>query len=203
MQTKIGIVKKGQYHTTKWSGGTTTELLIYPSDSNYSERSFKWRISSAKIEDSQSIFTHLPGITRHIMITSGQITLSHKCKYEKVLAPFEQDSFMGEWETKSFGMGTDFNLMLTGGFNGKLKAYFLKEDEQIDIILNEVNGKQITNIFYALNGSLKFEIKDQEFNAQEKDLFYIMGSPTERLLVIKLTNKSHNKLRVISALIWE
>ena len=43
------LIKKNQYKTTQWSGGTTTELLIYPSTSKYSERNFKWRISSAKV----------------------------------------------------------------------------------------------------------------------------------------------------------
>jgi len=203
MQPKMVIVKKTQYNTSRWSGGTTTELLIYPSDSKYSERSFKWRISCAKIEASESLFTHLPGITRHIMITEGRIILNHLNNYKKVLDPFEQDNFMGDWETKSYGEATDFNLMLVKGFTGKLKSYFLKEGEQIDTIINQINGRQVTDIFYALNGSLNIKIKNQEFNIEEKDLFYITGSCTEDSLVIKLTNKSVNKLRIIRASIWD
>ena len=199
MQPKMVIVKKEEYNTNKWSGGTTTELLIYPRDSKYSEKSFKWRISCAKIETSESVFTHLAGITRHIMITDGRIILSHQSKYKKVLDPFKQDIFMGDWETKSYGKATDFNLMLVEGFTGKLISYLLKEGEQIDIIINGIYEKQITNIFYALNGALNLKIKNQEFNVEEKDLFYITGLCAENLLVVKLTNKSHNKLRVIRA----
>jgi uncharacterized protein len=203
MEMKIEIVKKAQYHTTKWSGGTTTELLIYPSDSKYSERSFKWRISSAKVEESESIFTNLPGITRHIMITDGRIILEHQNKYKKELEAFNQDSFMGDWKTKSYGKATDFNLMLSHGLTGKLIAYSLEEEEEIDIILNDNNRSQITNIFYVLNGSLEFSINKQKFNVEEKDLLYITGLPIEDERIIKLTNKSNYKLRVIRTVIWE
>lgn len=201
METKIEIVKKAQYHTSEWSGGTTTELLIYPSDSKYSERSFKWRISSAKIEASESIFTQLPGITRHIMITDGRIILEHQNKYKKILEPFEQDSFMGDWKTKSYGKATDFNLMLAEGFTGSIESYLLKEEEQIDITLNKSNGK-ITNIFYVLNGNAEFEINKKKFNVEEKDLLSVIGSPIGEE-IIKLANKSNRKLIVIRAVIYE
>lgn len=202
METKIEIVKKAQYHTSEWSGGTTTELLIYPSDSKYSERSFKWRISSAKVEESESTFTHLPGITRHIMITENRIILEHQNKYQKILEPFEQDSFMGDWKTKSYGKATDFNLMLTYGFTGNLEAYFLEKEQRIDIIVNEGNGEKVTNIFYVLNGNVEFEINKKKFNVEEKDLLSVIGSPIGEE-IIKLANKSNRKLIVIRAVIYQ
>jgi uncharacterized protein len=203
METNIGVVKKSQYRTSQWSGGTTTELFIYPGDSSYSERSFKWRISSAEVEASESIFTRLPGITRHIMVTDGRIILEHENRYKKALDPFQQDSFMGDWKTISCGKATDFNLMLTVGLTGSLDACFLEEGKQIYINLDKVKGKKVTNIFYALNGSLELEIDKQKFSIEEKDLFHITRLPIEGSGIIKLANKSKHRLVVIITVILE
>lgn len=206
MNSKIEIVKKTQYNTSKWSGGITTELLIYPSDSKYSERSFKWRISCAKVETSESEFTYLPNITRHIMITDGSVILDHQNKYKMRLKPFDQDMFMGDWKTKSYGMATDFNLMLNDGFNGKLITYLLEELDQVDIDLNEGiegTGKQVTNVFYVLNGTSRFVFKKQEFNVSQNDLIYITGLITKDSSVIKISSSVHSSLRVIRTVIWE
>jgi len=201
MDTGIGIVKKSQYRTSQWSGGTTTELLIYPSGSSYSERSFKWRLSSAKVEAPESVFTSLPGITRHIMVTEGQIILEHENHYKKVLDTFQQDCFMGDWETISRGKATDFNLMLAQGFSGSLEVCFLKAGEQVDINLGK--EKKVTNVFYALNGDLLVEIDKNIFNIEEKDLFHITQSHDEESVMLRLTNTSKNEAAVIRAEIME
>jgi len=203
METNIGIVKKSQYRTSQWSGGTTTELLIYPSDSSYIDRSFKWRISSAEVEASESEFTNLTGITRHIMVTDGQLTLDHENLYKKVLDPFQQDSFMGDWKTVSHGKARDFNLMLAEGFTGSLETCFLEEGKQIYITLDKVKGKKVTNIFYALNGSLEIAVNKEKFNIEEKDLFYLTRLSTRQNGMLKLTNTSKHRIAVIRAEIIE
>ncbi|MHC1721076.1 MAG: HutD family protein [Clostridiaceae bacterium] len=203
METKIGIVKKSQYKTTEWSGGTTTELLIYPGESKYSDRSFKWRISSAEVEASESTFTYLPGIARHIMIIDGQVILVHENRYKKTLGPFEQDSFMGDWKTKCYGKATDFNLMLADGFTGKLDVHFIDEGEKIDILLSNGDADKITNVLYTLNGNLDISINGQKFKLEEKDLFYITRFHGEEKGMLKLINRSEQKLVVIMAVIEE
>jgi environmental stress-induced protein Ves len=203
METEIGTVKKSRYRTSQWSGGTTTELLIYPSDSSYSERSFKWRISSAEVEASESEFTRLPGITRHIMVTDGQMLLDHENRYKKQLHSFQQDSFLGDWKTVSHGKATDFNLMLAVGFTGTLVVYFLEEGEQIDIALDKGLAKQVTNVFYALNGSLKIAVDEKKFNIEEKDLFYLTRLTVEGNGMLTLENTSKYRLVVIRAEILE
>lgn len=201
METGIGIVKKSQYRTSQWSGGTTTELLIYPSGSSYSERSFKWRLSSAKVEASESVFTSLPGITRHIMVTEGQIVLEHENHYKKVLDTFQQDCFMGDWETVSRGKATDFNLMLAQGFSGSLEVCFLKAGEQVDINLGK--EKKVTNVFYALNGDLLVEVDKRRFSIEEKDLFHITQPSDEGSVMLRLTNTSKAGAAVIRVVISE
>ena len=52
------------YRTSCWSGGTTTEIFIWPEDADYAARRFAVRISSATVELEESDFTALPGVTR-------------------------------------------------------------------------------------------------------------------------------------------
>ena len=122
MSYNIEIIRKKQHKTSEWSGGTTTELYIYPKDSLYGDRNFKWRLSSAKVEVEQSTFTSLPGISRLIMVIEGELLLKHEGHHNAVLKAFEQDSFSGEWTTTSFGKVIDFNLMMAQGYKGKLEA---------------------------------------------------------------------------------
>lgn len=203
MEERIGLVKKSQYKTTEWSGGTTTELLIYPGDSKYSDRSFKWRISSAKVEAPESVFTNLPGIARHIMIIDGKIDLEHENRYKKTLGPFEQDSFMGDWRTKSYGKATDFNLMLTEGFTGGLKAHFINKGEEIYINIDIGDAEKKTNVFYVVNGNLDIEASRQEFKLEENDLLYMTQLADEDEKLLKLINRCGEKIVVIESVIEE
>lgn len=103
------------YKTSTWSGGTTTELFIWPQDANYATRVFSFRVSSASVDLAESDFTALPGVQRWITPLLGGFTLTHPgC------APVEMGSldapycFSGEIATHCVGKATDFNLMLKG-----------------------------------------------------------------------------------------
>ena len=86
----IELIKKEEQTTTNWSGGTTTELAIYPKDAIYSQRNFKWRLSSAVVNDEKSTFTSLKGIWRLIMVLDGELTLEHKGKHTVHLNPLNK-----------------------------------------------------------------------------------------------------------------
>jgi environmental stress-induced protein Ves len=43
------------------------------------------------------------------------MTLTHEGHYSRELGAFEQDSFQGDWTTRSRGRVTDFNVMTVGG----------------------------------------------------------------------------------------
>ena len=75
------------YTTTRWSGGTTTELLIRPRGAVYGQRAFLCRISSATVELAESTFTALPDYTRLIATLEGTITLAHDGGEPLTLAP--------------------------------------------------------------------------------------------------------------------
>jgi environmental stress-induced protein Ves len=117
--------------TINWASGTSTEIFIYPPHGSFADRNFLFRISTATVEAEASTFTFFEGITRHLMILKGELELIHEGRYTKHLKPFEQDTFSGEWPTRSKGKVTDFNLMLKNGATGSLTHHELQPGNAI------------------------------------------------------------------------
>ena len=106
---------QNDYKVGHWSGGTTTELFIWPKGADYATREFSFRVSSAAVELAESDFTPLPGVERWITPLSGGFTLTHPGKEAVVMAPLDAPyQFSGEEATHCVGQATDFNLMLKG-----------------------------------------------------------------------------------------
>lgn len=103
------------YRSTRWSGGTTTQLFIFPPSASYAKRDFLYRISSATVELEQSEFTDLPDYDRWITTLNGNISLAHDSGQTVHLTPYDVYSFDGGCKTLSIGRCTDFNLMLRKG----------------------------------------------------------------------------------------
>ena len=74
---RIRYLQKEGYGLSRWSGGVTSEIYIYPENGNYSQRDFKMRVSSAEVELEESVFTPLEGIDRWITPLEGSFELSH------------------------------------------------------------------------------------------------------------------------------
>lgn len=105
------IVRAASRRSTTWSGGQTSELALYPTQSSYANRDFIFRISTAKVDIPSSEFTSLPGYHRSLMILEGKVKLTHRDHHEIVLGPYQLDEFEGEWQTNCEGTATDFNVM--------------------------------------------------------------------------------------------
>ncbi len=208
MSYDIEIIRKDQHKTSEWSGGTTTELYIYPKDSLYADRNFKWRLSSAKVEVEKSIFTSLPGIARIIMIIKGELLLEHEGHHSTTLKALEQDSFSGEWITNSFGKVVDFNLMMAQGYNGKLESISFNKDEVKDIRLhNNVNdaGKlsQITEAFYVVKGYIEINTgTNEKITLNEGDLALVTTMEKENTSEFKIQGSSQGESKTIRASIF-
>ena len=54
-QADIKVVRKDELEHKRWSGGITTQLAIWPEGADYGARKFDWRISSAVVEDEESV----------------------------------------------------------------------------------------------------------------------------------------------------
>lgn len=149
---------KKEHLASKWAGGTTTELYIFPEGSQYKKGDFLFRISSATVEIEESTFTPLPGVERILMVLDGQIQLEHEHHHSKLLAPLDTDHFQGEWTSLSKGKCTDFNLMCKSDTKGQVKGFNVLEntEQKIDMDgkmnfiflykgLIEINGARLSN----------------------------------------------------------
>lgn len=106
------LLTRDQYKTTRWSGGTTTQLAIAPEGADYADRTFLWRLSSAKVELDHSDFTPLPDYNRLISILGGELAMKIGDGARTALSPFAVCSFDGGVPVESWGRCTDFNLMV-------------------------------------------------------------------------------------------
>jgi environmental stress-induced protein Ves len=172
MKTKH--IKAKDLQTSLWAGGTTTQLYIYPENSQYKNLDFDFRISTAKVELPSSDFTALPGISRQLMILEGGIIIEHQNHHKKTLNKFDIDTFEGDWQTSSKGTCIDFNLMCSKGNSGKISAHSLIEDTQLSLNLN-ANSK-----FYCLY-IFKGKIEYSKQAIEAGDMFIISDFETEKI----------------------
>ncbi|MBP2029000.1 environmental stress-induced protein Ves [Acetoanaerobium pronyense] len=127
------IFKKEDFKVTKWAGGETTQLAIYPYDADFSERNFLWRVSSATFTSTSSEFSNFNGFQRYILPLKGKLNLYHEKLYERKLSEFEAEYFDGGWKTVSENTldCMDYNFIVKNGSNAKLQiigqeGYILK-----------------------------------------------------------------------------
>ncbi|PEZ75546.1 HutD family protein [Bacillus sp. AFS017274] len=188
MSYSLKIIRKSEQITSLWSGGKTTQLAIYPEGGDYSKRDFNWRISTADVEVDESLFTHLPGIQRIIMILDGEMLLEHKGKHRVHLQPFEQDRFDGGWTTRSIGRVTDFNLMLAEGCEGDLSTIHLNDGIHSEVLDNGESTKR-TDAYYCFKGKSRMNIDEKETIVLEQgDLVILNIDHFCNNLNIKLSN---------------
>lgn len=197
MDYSTKIIKKEEYSVSNWSGGQTTELYIYPENSKYKDRNFMWRISSATMEIEESTFTHLPGFSRELMVISGETILEHEGRHKVTLKPFEKDSFMGDWTTKSYGKASDFNLMTSKDCSGSLEVFEVKDRVSIELEAGN-NEFSISQYFYPVGGSIEVQIKADKFHVDEKDLFTINYLESNEVVRVNIINNSSTMVKVIN-----
>lgn len=142
------IIKPEEYETGVWSGGTTTQLAIYPPGASYADRNFIFRLSSATVDTEQSEFTYLPDYDRWLMIFEGSARLVHSSEREVTINPYEYDAFDGGISTVSFGRVTDYNLMLRKGGTGSMEAVILDEDaKEIRLLPRKKHKNSFAGVF--------------------------------------------------------
>lgn len=160
---KIRHLTAADFRTSTWSGGTTTELFLYPENGSYAARDFRFRISSATVDLDESDFTALPGVERYITPLCGSFTLTHPGA-----APVELPSlatpycFWGDVATHCVGKATDFNLMLKG-CEGMMELH-----RGTAPIRPGFNG------FYAVEDCV-FSVEQQKFEMKKGDLLTVFS----------------------------
>jgi uncharacterized protein len=174
------LKRKTELETAAWAGGTTTQLAIHPEGSEYRKFDFEFRMSYATVETEESVFTFMPGVTRHLMILRGSLEIDHLDRYKKKLEKFDMDIFSGEWPTRAKGKVMDFNLMTTGSAAGGLEAIVLREQQRI---LPVADGTTFTGL-YLLKGDLQVIHGEEHIRLSEGD-FIIFSAKHRKETSIK------------------
>lgn len=158
MSYKIDIIENANFKTSTWSGGKTTEIYIYPKNSTYKNLDFYWRLSSATVELEHSTFTKLPNITRYICTLDGNLSIKHDSENFISLLPFQIHKFQGDSNTESFGVVTDFNLMLGNGCEGSLTTINLNDKLNFSSFSSTKQHTQINETFFCPNSTFYISI---------------------------------------------
>ncbi|GHS96915.1 hypothetical protein AGMMS50276_16080 [Synergistales bacterium] len=170
MKTNITQINPEDVSASKWAGGVTRQIAIWPPDARYAKRDFEWRLSSATVDLEESTFTSLPGFHRILLILDGAVGVTHKTplgERHKDLKAFDQDSFEGSWETTSVGRCVDFNLMLSERCYGSVSVLNGETDKRIDVFRSPSKTKcVVTEAFYCLADSFSYCVKEKGFKIE-------------------------------------
>jgi len=204
----VKIIHDKDYKTSSWSGGTTTELAIYPITSDYKSLNFKWRLSSAKVELEESTFTYLPNTCRSILSLDNPLKLQHENNKIINLKPFEVHSFSGEWETKSFGKVRDFNLMLRENSKGYVNSILLSNNNNTysvpkNNLIPKGEDEILLESFYAADGNCNIIINDTEnIKLAKNDLLLITIKDSYDSLKITINSISEKAAIIRSTILY-
>jgi Uncharacterized protein conserved in bacteria len=203
MQYNIKLLKQENYKPTFWSGGMATELTTYPLNSDYASKNFLWRLGVAKIDIPESTFSSLPKISRKLMVTEGKLTLRHENRYEKLLSPFEQDHFMGDWKTKTYGKASVFNLMTRENYDGELLHININPNQEFKFLYKTPINKAFVSIcFYNVQGKFNSSINNKAFEVDKNDLILISGGNSSNTHEFILTNNTSETTNIIVSIIY-
>lgn len=156
---KEKVIKKEDFITTKWAGGETTQLAIYPEDAIFSEKDFLWRISSATFTSTESKFSDFSGYQRYILPLEGKLSVYHDGLYNRKLDRYEVEYFDGSWSTYSENTMDcrDYNFIVKNGNLARMQI--LKEGDEYLL-----KGSEIVTIFsmndFVLNLKEREEKRD-------------------------------------------
>lgn len=185
MDTKI--LKKSDYKITNWSGGTTTEILIYPKGSTLENRDFIFRVSSATCEDGKNIFSDFTGYNRYITSLDNDLYLENQGN-DLVLKPYEIFSFDGEHVTASKSAVTDFNLIIKKGFTGSLRSESFEDKIQLKIF----GGY---NLIFIPEGNILMTIDGKTTELEASDTIVAFDEE----MILETVEKRRTKILIIEA----
>lgn len=173
------IIKKEDFITTKWAGGETTQLTIYPEEANFSDKDFLFRISSATFTSTESKFSDFSGYQRYILPLEGKLSVSHEGLYNRELDKYEVEYFDGSWST--FSKNTidcrDFNYIVKSGSMAKMQV--LKEGDEYSL-----KGSQVVTIFSMNDFSLSLDNNNEKREIDGFSLYVLETESDEKIKLI-------------------
>lgn len=160
------ITKSNQFTVSKWAGGITTQLSIFPENASLVARDFDWRISSAVVEVEESDFTLFEGYERILIPLTGELEMIHQTPNGELFqkaSKFELARFSGDWQTKGKGKLTDFNFIFKPYFTPKVELIFGKKDSELKLTISP-------DLLYLFEGSIELNGEYIEAPALVADL---------------------------------
>jgi environmental stress-induced protein Ves len=188
MQTYL--ISSADYKTTAWSGGTTTEMFIYPQGSNFEAQDFLFRLSKADITEEKTTFNTLPHVKRCLMLLEGDLTLRHEGKPPRILERFDNELFTGDWNTQSEGKATVLNLMCKNEANGTLKKRVIRKVRLRSYWQENSLLPYRALAYYVYAGKIEVAIGQEIFTLEENDMFVLLPEEEEQTLRIHVLEKS-------------
>jgi len=170
MTKRATILTSSEFRPTKWSGGSTTELFIFPPTGVYKKLDFAFRLSTATVEIETSVFTSLEAVSRTLIVLEGTMKLVHEGHHTTELSKNQVDRFDGSWKTTSFGTCTDFNLMTKGATKGDQVGFGIKKDQHKDYQLEDAWD---WFFIYVHSGSVGIRLSRENYQLNKGDLMVV------------------------------
>lgn len=145
------LIRRNSLVKESWSGGSTTEIYLYPPKQSYKSRNFLWRLSEAIIEDEKTIFTKLDGFHRITLVLEGQLKLQHQ-DYEPIkLNTLEQNHYKGHWLTVSEGKVTNLNIIYDPSLTATLETIVVHRPYfEYTLYKSNSHGITVQHLLYTL-----------------------------------------------------
>lgn len=122
---KIDRLDSTVFPVTRWSGGSTAQVRLYPDTATLRERNFLWRLSMAEVACDESVFSDFTGYNRILGLRRGQMELQFAGHGGALLRAGDTVRFSGGWKTVSRGQAGDLNLILREGAAGSMRVFSL------------------------------------------------------------------------------
>jgi environmental stress-induced protein Ves len=180
------IRTEADFLVSDWSGGTTSQLFIFPENATLAARNFDWRISSAVIEIPESDFTLFEGYERILIPLEGKLEMEHQTPngvIQQNVTGFELARFSGSWPTKGKGKLTDFNLIFKPTYHPRVQITRFSEDTRF-------YAEETTTVLFLQSGS--FRVNNQAVQSPAillndvSEKFEITGSEGSRIISIEM-----------------
>jgi|SRR5690606_30035297 len=168
---KITHISKNTIKANSWDGGKTYEYFIYPPKSNYSERNFLFRVSTASIEKQPSRFTKFENFNRFLMMLDNDLNIQRN-GVEEYYSNQEIFSFDSNDEIISYSKGSDFNLIVHQSIKD-VKVFLLKDT---------INLQDFFQLLFAKEEAL-IKVNQQAILLQANDLLVIENTNKEEIQI--------------------
>lgn len=175
LDVKIHLISLEQLEPHLWAGGSTYQYFLYPATSSYAEKDFLFRISSATIEQTPSVFTQFQGYTRYLLMLDNalEVSINGEAQFFKKQEIFV---FASDDTVVSTSLGTDFNWMVSN----------LVSDHQLEITDKSQISKHPFVVLFALE-AVEITVEEQTYTLKKSSCL-VIENPDRTTLHLSFDN---------------